>query len=232
MQKPLLFLLLFTNLTYAQNPLLYQYNWQLSYIVYNGVTYNAPSNPEVPNIFLQFTQSSNSFYTDVCNYLIGNSTASGTNMLAISNTIQSLILCNTQVNGDFEAQYFYILSQNGGGTLTYSFATSINAEPILTLTNSNNNIAVYNGIQLSTKNFKEDFISVYPNPSDDLINISSRNNSLENWNWEIYNQVGALLFSGKFNSNPSINVQLLTSGVYILKATDKNQQVVKKFIKK
>lgn len=231
MIKKLLFLLLFTSFTYAQNPLLYQYNWQLSYIVVNGVTYNAPSNTEVPSISLMFEQVNNSFYTDVCNYATGTIASADTNTFTLSNMIQSLIICNTQVNGDFEAQYFYIFFQNVGSPINYSFVTTTD-EPVLTLTNSNNNTAVYSGILLSTKDFNSEFVSVYPNPSEDKINISSTNESLENWNWEIYNQVGTLLQSGKYSRDPSINVKNLDTGIYILKLTSEGQQVIKRFIKK
>ena len=231
MTKTLLFLLLFTSFTYAQNPLLYQYNWQLSYIVVDGVTYNAPSNTEVPSISLLFLQANNSFDTGVCNYCIGTITAAGTTAFTLSNMMQSLITCNTEVNNYFESQYFYIFFQNVDSPINYSFVTTTDA-PVLTLTNSNNNTAVYSGILLSTKDFNSELVSVYPNPSEDSINISSPNESLENWNWEIYSQVGALIQSGKFSANPSINVEHLTSGVYILKSYYKNQQLVKKFIRK
>ncbi|WP_308993033.1 T9SS type A sorting domain-containing protein [Mariniflexile litorale] len=61
---------------------------------------------------------------------------------------------------------------------------------------------------------------IYPNPTKDIINI--KNLSFENYNYLIFDYAGKLITQGNSNTNNSINMSNLPTGVYILKAHNKN----------
>ncbi|RSK39316.1 endonuclease [Mangrovimonas spongiae] len=71
-------------------------------------------------------------------------------------------------------------------------------------------------------------LTIYPNPvKGNYIRVSS-NKPLQ---YEVYNILGRLVNKGK-TTNGTIAVQMLNSGVYILKLSNGNQQITKKLIKK
>ncbi|WP_338731001.1 endonuclease [Mangrovimonas cancribranchiae] len=71
-------------------------------------------------------------------------------------------------------------------------------------------------------------VTIYPNPiKGSHIKVSS-NKTLQ---YEIYNILGRLVSKGE-TTNGNIAVQMLNSGVYILKLSNGNQQITKKLIKK
>ncbi|GGH39247.1 hypothetical protein IA57_01050 [Mangrovimonas yunxiaonensis] len=81
---------------------------------------------------------------------------------------------------------------------------------------------------LSIKENRLDNLTIYPNPvKGNTITVSS-NKTLH---FEVYNILGRLVSKGK-TTNGTIAVQMLNSGVYILKLSDGNQQITKKLIKK
>lgn len=65
---------------------------------------------------------------------------------------------------------------------------------------------------------------VYPNPADNVLNISSNANSYE---YQIINSVGQVVMSGKANGNETINVSEL-SGVYFLRIIADGDVIVRK----
>ncbi len=72
--------------------------------------------------------------------------------------------------------------------------------------------------------------TLYPNPANDLINITCSNNA----NWEYYEIIdvsGKIIATEKINStNFSINTQQLKQGIYAIRLFDKNKNVsVKRF---
>lgn len=71
-------------------------------------------------------------------------------------------------------------------------------------------------------------ISIYPNPTSDVLNISGISSEKD---FKIYNSVGQMVNEGKTN-NRTVNVQHLTKGVYFIQLYEKEDQIRLKFIKK
>ncbi len=65
---------------------------------------------------------------------------------------------------------------------------------------------------------------VYPNPTTDLVSISTIHSKLAKV--ELYNQVGELILSNSINSYKyQLNLTALSSGIYILKLTDSKGEI-------
>ena len=69
-------------------------------------------------------------------------------------------------------------------------------------------------------------VGVYPNPSHTMLNVTT---SIPADDFEIYNALGQLVFATK--ATPSINVNALASGVYILKVTSETAVANVRFVK-
>jgi hypothetical protein len=88
----------------------------------------------------------------------------------------------------------------------------------------------YQGITSGiSQNYLSSMISIYPNPVADFIDV--KHFSLENINYKIYNELGALVLSGQMNKQ--IDSSILPTGVYqILFISEENHiQSTQKFIK-
>jgi len=70
-------------------------------------------------------------------------------------------------------------------------------------------------------------ISVYPNPTADLININTKNNS--NIEVEIFSATGTFLLA---SNSPSINISKLSEGIYTLKINTGEEIYYEKILKK
>ena len=68
-------------------------------------------------------------------------------------------------------------------------------------------------------------ISFYPNPSDDIINISS--NKVQLLKIELYNMTGSLIFKTDLNSDIySLNIANYQSGIYLLRVFGQNNDTI------
>lgn len=82
---------------------------------------------------------------------------------------------------------------------------------------------------LGTEDFNVSEFKMYPNPANDIVNLSS-NSVIENIT--VYNTLGQIVSRQTSSSNEvSINVSGLSKGVYILTAQVGNELVRKQFIK-
>jgi len=71
---------------------------------------------------------------------------------------------------------------------------------------------------------------IYPNPVKDMLFVKSEK---EFTSYSIYNMAGQMVFSQKIAGKPTVNVEKLPAGNYLLKLTDKNGNVENtQFIKK
>ena len=85
----------------------------------------------------------------------------------------------------------------------------------------------HNNSNLSTPEILEsDSIKIYPNPVNDILNISGRS---EKYNIEIYSLTGQKLYQD-FNVS-KINMSLYSNGIYIIKISDQNSTSTKRVIK-
>jgi len=81
-------------------------------------------------------------------------------------------------------------------------------------------------LSLQENQINNSLITIYPNPSSDFITISGLN---KKENYRIYNVLGAEMNYGTVSENQKINIQNLSTGIYILKF---NRGSTLKFIKK
>jgi len=73
------------------------------------------------------------------------------------------------------------------------------------------------------------YITIFPNPVDDILTIESESNIIS---YYIRNAIGTTLLSGTNNINNTISVNNLTSGLYYLSVvTDQNTVIKKQFLK-
>jgi len=82
---------------------------------------------------------------------------------------------------------------------------------------------------LSTKDFKQFGVSLYPNPTNDKVVVTIE----DNVSFNLININGQSLIQGKFNiGNNSLNLSKLSNGLYFLNiTTDKGERMIKKLIK-
>ncbi|WKD86357.1 Subtilisin NAT [Polaribacter huanghezhanensis] len=74
--------------------------------------------------------------------------------------------------------------------------------------------------------------TVYPNPVTNRLTIKTSLQNLENTKIQIYNVIGKKVFQKNSLTTKTIDVSALSSGIYILKITNGNQQNTIKLIKK
>ncbi len=92
---------------------------------------------------------------------------------------------------------------------------------------------VINGV-LSNQNFELKNITVYPNPSNGIFNISL--GDIEPTSIEVYDLTGKIIVSKKdvkiYNFETSIDLSNASQGIYFFKINSNNQNIVKRIIKK
>lgn len=90
-----------------------------------------------------------------------------------------------------------------------------------------------NGLLLSLYNFNiQNYLSIFPNPTNNFITIQNRQNLTDNFEYKILDLTGRIVKNGYSNSNEQINIESLTSGNYIIQIqTDSNQNFTQKIIK-
>jgi len=88
---------------------------------------------------------------------------------------------------------------------------------------------------LGTSNFENNKLQLYPNPATNELNVQLDNASTD-YKIAIYNTLGSLLFESTnqlSNSNNSINIGHLHSGIYFVQITDSENRIYqKRLIKK
>ncbi|MGJ8744562.1 S8 family serine peptidase [Polaribacter sp.] len=75
-------------------------------------------------------------------------------------------------------------------------------------------------------------LSVYPNPTEQFINIMFKNGSLQDFTLEIYDVLGKKVLKQSNATFKTINVSFLENGIYMLKVSKDNQYKTLKLIKK
>ena len=84
------------------------------------------------------------------------------------------------------------------------------------------------GSLVSTKDLEvQEFFDVFPNPTMDIINISSEGYQ----SGSIYNSIGTKVMNLKSSTNKSINVSNLSNGVYVISLQDQfGKSYIKQFV--
>lgn len=114
---------------------------------------------------------------------------------------------------------FYAFGANSGG---FGNGTIENSTiPVLIMENC---------VLLSTEIFESNAFTIYPNPSSGILNVSS--NKLQDVSIEIYDLDGRIVFSDKnFNTQRTIDIQHLQSGMYLVKLIADEISYTQKIIK-
>ena len=82
---------------------------------------------------------------------------------------------------------------------------------------------------ISQENIDKDKVKIYPNPVNDILNISAPEN-IESV--KIINSIGQLIYQEKVNTNElKINTNNYKSGFYIISIKTKAQLITRKIIK-
>lgn len=90
-----------------------------------------------------------------------------------------------------------------------------------------------NGQLLSLYNFNvQNYLSIFPNPTNNFITIQNEENATENFEYKIVDLTGRIVKNGNSKFNEQINIESLTCGNYIIQIqTDSNQFITQKLIK-
>jgi|SRR5690606_6199531 len=233
--KKLLYILLFhiSTISFAQDPVLFDTDWFLMELTVDGTNIQIPNTGEISSIPLNIELDY--IYTMACN------------------SIESQL--DEFSNEHFIAQYFVMLPYNCGlpdtlifedayydgffnwqvmdQTFNYVLEIGPNDTRMLTITNTEGDVAIYGNAALSIKNNMASQVSIYPNPAKENLLIDSKN-KIGALKINIFSIAGKMLNTQKTNINgqTSIDVSGLKSGIYFLHIEDENgKKEVKKFIK-
>jgi len=72
-------------------------------------------------------------------------------------------------------------------------------------------------------------VAIYPNPTNGLIKVSTKNNQLIN-NIQVFDLLGKTVKDVKVNNN-SVDISSLSSGVYLLRLDSENVSIIKRIVK-
>lgn len=132
--------------------------------------------------------------------------------------------CETQIRNSFESEYFSFMEIAIGYQIT-----SENDGLVLNLSTPVFGEAVFKNFTLNTKDFDLNQTEIYPNPTNSIIYIKSKNTSITKI--EFYNSFGQTMriIKSKFET---IDISDLSAGVYIMKIYTKfgiqNRKILKK----
>lgn len=142
----------------------------------------------------------------------------------------------SEITNDFNASKSNATTNNFT-TTTFSFTATTNKVVIYVrapLAINSDNEVFYDNIELravTTASVKDVFannITIYPNPANNFINISTTENIS---NVEVYNIVGKRVLSIKNLQNNQVDISNLASGMYMLRLTNGTSIATKKIIK-
>ena len=223
-----------TNLSYSQDPRIFDNYWYLTNIIENDLNNLPPTN----DMGISFDPQM--LYAHACLNLLANVTfENNTTNFSATNFIYCLCWCTNSVADAYEnSKYFPFLNHiNGNPTTISNFTYTITEIPggakSLIINSEFNTQAVYSSVQLSNTNFEKFDFSIYPNPSDEYINIQLANDYSNDLELAICNEIGIICKSERISSiNTRIDTKELSSGVYLVKLKTDTETLVKKLIKK
>jgi hypothetical protein len=205
-------------------------NWTLTSVDYNN-QFLEPS-PEIEPATLSFVYLNgfNQLFLDYCNECYFQiEYISETEFVVYDTTFCTLILCEEEEYLPISPIYQNGFWQNIGEGNPYSFVVTVEGGvSILTITNSNNDVMVFNSVLASNKNFESQTVALFPNPVQNELFFTSES-IFENY--QIFDLTGKLLQSGILSETQNIAVQSLPKGLYVLQLENSNTQVVNKFVK-
>lgn len=235
--KKLLLVLWFLSVSInaqAQDPILFEYDWQLIEVRIDGASASPPSNDEVGLVYLYFGEfaAPNDILTEVCNVLIADADFPNPEEVIFFNMAQTLIECTIPTNSIFENNYFNFFFEAIDEVLVYTIGI-LDDPPDgdlynLVIENADGDYVSYFSSPLSTSEFDLNKTVLYPNPAASTLQwqlpIVEINKA------RIFSLDGRLLISEAVQDS-QVNVAALPTGVYFLELSGPDGQVVKRFVK-
>jgi hypothetical protein len=221
----------------AQAPELFQYTWRLESITTDTDSFMPDSNPD-PNTgtfnYIIFYNQNNGvpyyFQFGVYGSVLGENLIFSNNQSFYITNI-TLLTGESSLASSFLINNFLFEDQTNNiiyNPFTYSF--SYNNDLIyLHITNSEGSVATFYDNFLSSEQFLEDNISIYPNPLKDILTIKSSDVILQSIS--IFNLQGKILFNCDDLGNNQLDLSSLPQGMYILKIKTDQGVSVKKLVK-
>ncbi len=232
-KKYFLILFIISNFSYSQDSRIFDNYWYLTNIIENGVN----NIPPTSNMGINFdTQTINAHACLDLNATI--TFENNTTNFSATNFQYCLCMCyNTSADAYENNNYFPFLNNINGNPSTISYFTYSISEfqgvKTLIINSAFNKQAIYSSVMLSNESFEKLDFSIYPNPSQEYVEIQLINEFSSDSRIEVYNEIGLICKSEKLtSSNTRIETKDLSSGIYFVKVKTENETVIKKLIKK
>lgn len=99
-------------------------------------------------------------------------------------------------------------------------------DPVLTNTTLNT-IWINNPVQLEKNQIVSDYVKVYPNPSEGIINFELSSKNISTWNLSVMDALGRVVSSEKIigKANTSCDLRNMPKGIYFYKITSDNANI-------
>jgi hypothetical protein len=228
-----LFTLFFTNVI-AQNLPIQNEIWYLTHVEIDNVQYSKPDN-DILGYETYFNENQGSL--TICNWIELNYYNMDEDDFLLSSFAATLQECPDQLGLDeFENKFLSLFYFGENEFFTYLIETNTewNHMKMLSITNSDGNIAYFTNDALSINDTTKESNIIYPNPVVDQLNIQL-SEKLNNVNVKIFDQAGQISYDKKFNTmnaKQTIDMKTFPAGVYMIYIKSDEGTITKKIIKK
>lgn len=238
--KYLVWRIIFLGISFVslgQESILRDTNWHIEYIVLDGETYTSPIvNAEGfvnPNIAFESDLSFAVLDPDSDSLFANITYDDANNQFTFNQPVTTLFGCFAYC--DFASLYFELLTGNANTVLFDYGITFVDIPPesliVLTITDSQGNIAVYNDAPiLGQGDFNLQPISIYPNPTKDILFIAAEIESFRSI--IVYNAIGERIKPVVNLLTKEIDISLYPSGLYFVVLQSNQDTFVQKIIKR
>lgn len=219
---------------FAQDIRLFENQWFLYALEIEGINYPVPQNDEIGDVELKVMELL--FTTELCDFLFQGDeiTISNSEIIITNFIIAGLNSCEIQENIDYIDLHFFQFYNIQLENRIFEYTIDTDGSGLdLTLINQEGYKAYYGSVPLGVSDLKTLGLSMYPNPTNDLLVIEAINKTGKH-KIQIYSPEGKLLKTQNigFNKQASIDVSNLSNGIYFLKIEDEQGDTeTKRFIK-
>ena len=215
----------------AQEVQLFENTWHLRTVQSDDMAFVhdvAEMNPPIaPYLIISEDLSFNG--EGACNSFNGTFSFYPSNVLTTTEFDATTDDCGVQEQNRFEIDYFGFIS------LEFEYEISHDGQgAVLTMGTPMGGVAVFKSYSLSTNDFYKNELTVYPNPVNDVLVLSSKA-EIGDLTIKIFNIEGKLLITQylALEKEGFIDVSSLSNGIYFLNIEEENRnKAIMKFIKK